>query len=279
MKNTTRKLLLGAFCLSFVMLSPGRAFCEDAAWYTRETKWNGFAQYHFQIKDQAAYIVAPTKALEGNPWIWRARFPGYHAEMDVELVGKGFHIGYVDVAGLLGSPQAMEIADAFYEFATEKRKLAAKPCLEGVSRGGLVVYNWAAKHPDRVACIYCDTPVLDIKSWPGGKGDGIGHEPTWKQCLAAYGFTEAEALAYRKNPIDQAKAIANAKIPILHIVSENDRVVPPKENTYVLQARLKEHGHKMEVISVAEGTAKSNGHHFTHPEPERVVEFIRKHAS
>lgn len=256
----------------------GELLAEEGAWYERETNWNGFAQYHFQIKGKAAYIVAPNKPLEGNPWIWRARFPGYHAEMDVALVGKGFHLGYVDVAGLFGSPKAMEIADAFYLFATEKRKLAEKPCLEGVSRGGLVVYNWAAKHPEKVACIYCDTPVLDIKSWPGGMGKGVGHAATWRQCLAAYEFTEAEALAYQNNPIDHAEILAKAKIPILHIVSENDRIVPPIENTYVLQSKLKDHGHAMEIISVKEGTEKSSGHHFTHPEPGRVVEFILKHG-
>lgn len=274
-----RNSVVGLFFLLFVFVVATFAAAEEDAWYERETKWNGYAQYHFKVAGKAAYIVAPKQPLAGNPWIWRARFPGYHAEMDVELLAKGFHVAYVDVAGLLGAPKAMEIGDEFYEFVTKKRKLAAKPCLEGVSRGGLVVYNWAARHPERIACIYCDTPVLDIKSWPGGKGKGLGSQATWRQCLAAYGFTNEEALAYKKNPIDHAKVIAEAKIPILHIVSETDQVVPPKENTYLLQSRLQEHGHDMEIISVPEGTKKSNGHHFTHPDPKRVVAFVLKHAA
>ena len=39
-----------------------------------------------------------------------------------------------------------------------------------------------------------------------------------------------------------------------------------------------QHGHQLQVITVAEGTAKSNGHHFAHPEPDRVVNFVARHA-
>jgi pimeloyl-ACP methyl ester carboxylesterase len=224
------------------------------------------------------YRDAETRA-EGKPWVWRARFPDYHSEMDVSLLEKGYHIAYVDVAGLFGSPQAVTIGDAFYAYVTTERGLALKPALEGVSRGGLFVYNWAARNPDRVACIYCDTPVCDFKSWPGGRGSGLGSARDWQQCLRAYGFNEAEALAFKGNPIDHAPVLAGAGIPLLHIVSANDRVVPPPENTGLLRQRLEAQGHGLEVISVAQGTEKSHGHHFDHPRPETVVDFVLRHTS
>ena len=263
--------LTAAFCLP----SPVAAGEE---WYDRKARWNGYEQFHFAVEGANAYVVAPKTPIEGNPWIWRARFPSFHAEMDVTLLGRGFHVAYIDVAGLFGSPRAMARGDAFYEFLTSKRKLASRPVLEGVSRGGLFVYNWAARNPKKVAAIYADTPVCDFKSWPAGKGTGLGSPPTWKKCLAEYGFTEDEALAYRHNPIDHAAVIARAKIPLLHIVSETDRVVPPKENTYLLKTRIEQHDSELEVISVPKGTEKSNGHHFTHPDPDRVVRFIMRHG-
>ena len=67
---------------------------------------------------------------------------------------------------------ALRHMDAFYDELTKRRGLAKKTVLEGFSRGGLFAYNWAAAHPDRVACIYADSPVCDFKSWPGGKGKG-----------------------------------------------------------------------------------------------------------
>jgi len=279
-RQLARVVLKPVLVLIIVVTSlQAAAVADDTTWFTNQTKLHGNAQYHFKIADRTAWLVVPDKPLNGNPWIWRARFPGFHAEMDVELVKRGFHLGYVDVAGLFGAPTAMDIGDRFYEFMTRERGLAARPVLEGVSRGGLFVYNWAARHPTRVSAIYCDTPVCDFKSWPAGKGDGIGSDSTWQQCLKIYDISEEQALAFKGNPIDHATTIAAAGIPILHIVSENDRVVPPHENTYVLKQRLEQAGGKLELIRVPEGTAKSNGHHFTHPEPERVVAFIAKHGS
>ena len=47
----------------------------------------------------------------------------------------------------------------------------------------------------------------------------------------------------------------------------------------IWKSALQELGHPMRTIVVPEGTAKSNGHHFDHPDPERVIRFISRHAS
>lgn len=280
MMRRPAQILYATLLLSVCLSTSGLLAADDASpWYERKTSWREFDQFHFKVGDRPAYLVTPKKAATGNPWVWRARFPGYHAEMDVTLLDRGFHVAYVDVAGMFGSPKAVEIGDRFYRLMTTERGLAKKPALEGVSRGGLFVYNWAAKNPTRVACIYCDTPVCDFKSWPGGRGSGLGSTAAWAQCLKAYGFGEEQALQYKKNPVDNLEVIVKAKIPILHVVSENDRVVPPKENSYVLKSRLETAGHSMQIISVPEGSKKSNGHHFTHPQPQSVVDFIVEHAS
>lgn len=256
----------------------GKKFENISRWYTRQAKWNGFDQFHFHCVGRDAYLVMPPTTLPGRPWIWRARFPDFHAEMDIELIRAGYHLAYFDVADQFGCPAIIDKATEFYHLVVDRHELAPRPVLEGVSRGGLFVYNWAAAHPHWVACIYCDTPVCDFRSWPGGKGMGIGSPAAWKRCLAAYGFTASQALVFDQQPLDRANTIAAAAIPILHIVSENDRVVPPQENTYLLRDALRKLGHDMEIISVPEGTRKSNGHHFDHPDPDRVVQFIRRHA-
>jgi len=241
--------------------------------------WHGFAKHDFQVDGRACYVVAPHNAAAGRPWVWRARFPNFHAEADRILLERGFHVAYMDCAGMLGNDAAMDHWDAFYDELTTKYSLSTKPALEGVSRGGLFVYRWAARHPDRVACIYADTPVCDFKSWPGGKGEGLGSKRDWQNALKQYGLTEEQALAYDKNPVDVLEPIANAKVPLLHIVSLNDKVVPPSENTLILAERYRKLGGSIDIIEVAEGTAKSNGHHFTHTDPVRVADFIERHAS
>lgn len=241
--------------------------------------WKGYAKHDFEVDGRACYVVAPKHAAPGNPWVWRARFPGFHAEADLILLKRGFHVAFMNTNGMLGSDKALDHWDKFYDTLTGKHGLAKQVALQGVSRGGLFVYRWAARHPERIACIYADTPVLDFKSWPAGKGDGLGDAKTWQNLLKQYGLSEEQALAWDKNPIDSAilEPIAKAKVPILHIVAVNDKVVPPKENTFVLANRYRKLGGSIDIIEV-QGT-RLHGHHFDHPDPVRIADFIERHAS
>ncbi|MCR9199624.1 MAG: alpha/beta hydrolase [Planctomycetaceae bacterium] len=270
---------VGVLSLLGAVLCSQAASCQDGRgssipkWAGRQSQWHGFRRFDFAFEQRAARIVVPDTAADGHPWVWRARFPDFHTEADRLLLKRGFHVAYLDTSGMLGSPKAMAIWDRFYKHLREQG-LAARPALEGVSRGGLFVYGFADRWPQRVACIYADTPVCDFKSWPLGQGTGLGHPATWQRLLAEYDMTQQQAEAYDGNPVDRLSAIADARIPILHIVSLNDRVVPPAENTFVLLNKYRALGGKMDVMEVKEGTAKSNGHHFTHPDPQRVADFI-----
>jgi len=244
-------------------------------------KWFGYERHNFKLDGAACYVAVPKKAAAGRPWVWRARFPKFHREIDIELLKAGYHIGYMDVSNLYGSPKAVERWDKFYEFITEKYSLSAKAVLEGVSRGGLIIYNWAYKNPDKTACIYADTPVCDFKSWPGGKGTGRGAKADWQRLLKVDGFaSEQEAMEYKHNPIDNLEPLAKRKIPILHVVSISDVVVPPAENTFILQKRYQKLGGDMTVISISTGTRQSFGHHFplTKELVDFAVNFIKQHS-
>lgn len=272
-------LLLASMASCF---EPRQAMAADAPqpapWPGKKSKWHGYDRYDFDAAGRPCYVVVPKEMAAGRPWVWRTSFPDFHAEADIALLGKGVLIAHLSTSDLLGSPRAVAEGEKFYELLTKKHGLSRKVVLEGVSRGGLLAYNFAIKHPDQVACIYCDTPVLDFKSWPGGKGKGVGSRGDWATVPKHYNMSEAEAMKYPGNPVDNAAPLAAAKIPILHIVAEDDKVVPPAENTYLLKQRLEKLGHTIDVISVPQGTKESQGHHFTHPDPPRVVEFILKHT-
>lgn len=277
-RTSSHRTSLFGFIVLLLVWGAGQAgYSQNLPPSDRTSQWNGYEQVHFRVANRDAYLVQPKMVATGKPWVWRARFPNFHTQVDLALLKQGYHIAYVDVADLFGSPAAMEIGDAFYRLLTEGHEFSTRPVMEGVSRGGLFVYNWAVRNPQRVSCIYCDTPVCDIKSWPAGKGSGLGSPPTWARCLDAYQMTEEQALKFNGNPIDHAQVIAEAGIPLMHLVSENDQVVPPLENTYVLRDRLASFGFPMQVISVAEGSKKSNGHHMEPPDPQRVVDFVLKH--
>ena len=239
-------------------------------------EWKGFERNHFKFNGRNAFITTPKIETEGKSWVWNARFPNWHPEMDSILVSQGFYIAHIDTNNLYGSPQAMKVWDSFYEYLTKEVGFNAKVSLEGVSRGGLFVYNWAKNNPTKVNCIYAESPVCDFKSWPAGFGDGIGGEEDWKQLKKVYGFeSEEEAKAYSNNPIDNLESLAKAKVPILHMIGLNDKVVPSNENTLVLVDRYLKLGGQATVVPCTQSEQKLNGHHFPLETPQLAADFIK----
>jgi len=240
----------------------------------KKTIWHGFDRYQFTAYGKKCFLVAPKKAAPGRPWIWRARFFGHEPQTDLALLNKGFHVAYMDVAGMFGSPMAVVQWNKFYKYLTETLGFSNKPALEGMSRGGLIVFNWASANPDKVACIYADAPVCDITSWPGGKGKGKGSAGDWRACLRAYGVSEGALGLFKVNPIDKLAPLAKAKVPILCVCGGADKVVPVAENTAILAERYKKLGGPIKVI-----VKKGVGHHpHSLKDPAPIVEFILKHT-
>jgi len=235
----------------------------------------GFTRHEFKLDDIRCIVVSPKTPAEGKPWIWRARFFGHQPQADAALLAKGFHVAYAEVGGLFGSPKAVARWDTFYAYLTTEHGFSKKPALEGMSRGGLIIYNWAAANPTKVSCIYGDAPVCDFKSWPGGKGKGKGSKGTWAQCLKVYGFTEAQAMAFKGNPIDNLKPLAKANIPLLNVCGDSDPVVPMAENTTILAERYRKLGGEITVIA-----KKGIGHHpHSLKDPKVIVDFVLKHTA
>jgi lysophospholipase L1-like esterase/pimeloyl-ACP methyl ester carboxylesterase len=212
--------------------------------------WHGYQRRVFTVDGCEAWIIAPKQPAAGNPWTWCLEFPDAFPERTgvFQLLEKGYYHLHIVVGNTFGCPEAVKHFDAFYQAITA-RGLAKKGALIGISRGGLYAYNWAARNPDKVVCVYGDAPVCDFKSWPGGKGKGKGSPGDWAALIKAYGFKdEAEALAYKQNPVDELAPLAKAEIPLIHVVGDADDVVPVVENTQILEERYQALGGKVVVI-------------------------------
>jgi pimeloyl-ACP methyl ester carboxylesterase len=235
--------------------------------------WNEFPTVEFTVDGRPALLVMPEGEIKtGSPWIWRTEFFGHEPQGDIALLKRGFWVAYIDMQDMYGSPAAMKHMDAFYEFLRSCYGVSPKVVLEGFSRGGLFAFNWAALRPERVAGMYIDAPVCDFKSWPGGKGVGPGSPGDWEKLLKVYGMTEAEALAYKKNPVDNLEPLAKAGIPIFAVIGDADEGVPVGENIDLVEERYKKLGGKIEVIR------KPGGKHHPHslPDPTPIVEAVVK---
>ncbi|HLP38183.1 alpha/beta hydrolase family protein [Lacibacter sp.] len=237
---------------------------------TSNSSFYGYTMHDFIYNGRACKIVIPHKTAKGNPWIWRARFWGHEPQTDTVLLSKGYHVVYCDVVELYGNNYAVKIWNKFYALM-QKGGLAKKVVLEGMSRGGLYIYNWAAENPDKVACVYADAPVLDIKSWPGGLGSGPGSQPEWDSCKKAWNlFSKDQIRRFKNSPLDKVKKIVKGGYPMLHVCGEDDEVVPMSENTDLFEQRVRAHGGNITVLR------KKGVKHHPHSlkDPTVIVDFI-----
>jgi pimeloyl-ACP methyl ester carboxylesterase/lysophospholipase L1-like esterase len=239
-----------------------------------QSSWFGFNQLQFVVDGRNCLLVIPKDRAVGRPWIWRTEFFGHEPQADLALLSNGWHVAYMDVQNLYGAPAGLDHMDRFYEDLTNRFQLSPRAVLEGFSRGGLFAFNWAARHPDRVAGLYVDAPVCDFKSWPAGWGKGKGSTPDWERCKQVYGLNDNQARQYPLNPVDNLEPLARARIPILSVCGDADDIVPIAENTLLVQERYQKLGGIIKVIS------KSGVGHHPHSlqDPQPIVDFLLQQA-
>ncbi len=232
----------------------------------------GFQGYDFTFRSRDAKIVVPKRTAPGRPWVWRARFWGHEPQTDIALLERGFHIVYCDVSELFGNEEALSVWNDYYRFLTGAG-LAKKSVMEGMSRGGMYIYRWAERYPKRVAAIYADAPMLDMKSWPRDKGQGKDIDYAWEAFKKDFNLkTDDEVKDFKGNPLDFTKKIAKAGFPMLHVVGDADDVVPVSENTAPFEQKIKAAGGSIQVIH-----KPGIGHHpHSLQNPQPIVDFILK---
>ncbi|MDB6093932.1 MAG: hypothetical protein JWM32_1494 [Verrucomicrobia bacterium] len=235
-----------------------------------ESEWHGYRRLDFVVDGRPALIVLPAAPAPGKPWVWRAEWFGdKHApQASLELLKRGWALGYMNASDLYGAPPAMKLFDSYYQRVTSGFGLAKRMVIEGFSRGGLYAFNFAAGHPDRVAALYLDAPALDIKSWPG---------PTsrlWQECLDSYGLTSAQAATAKVSPLDRIAPVVRADIPIFAVSGDADEIVSYEDNLAQLVKKYRAAGGTIEVV------IKPGGKHHPHSleDPTPIVDFILKHA-
>ena len=230
----------------------------------------------FEVEGRTAFVILPAaENLHTNrpiPWVWYAPtlsgLPEAREQWMFErFLAAGIAVAGVDVGESYGNPQGRAHFTAFYRELTERRGFSRKPVLLARSRGGLMLYNWAAEHPDSVGCIAGIYPVCNLRSWPG-----------LDRACGAYGLTAAQLdeQVLLHNPIDRLAPLAKAGVPIFHIHGDTDDVVPLPDNSALLASRYRELGGSMRLrIPPGQGHNVWDGFF----QCRELVEFVIAHAS
>jgi pimeloyl-ACP methyl ester carboxylesterase len=265
------RFLVGLLGLAVISASLAQTPAAPAAEQpARRSEWNGYERIDFTLVGRPCILVLPKTPAAGKPWIWRTEFFGHEPQADLALLERGWFLAYMDAKDMYGGRKAMSLFGQFYAHLVSQAGLSQRVVMEGFSRGGLYAFNFAATHPTRVAALYLDAPVLDIKSWPGR--DRSSKE--WAQCLEAYGLNEDTVVAFRGNPLDRIQTVAGAKIPIIAVCGDADKTVPFAENTAILEKRYRELGGTIQVI--LKPGVDHHPHSLTDPTP--IVDFLVKNA-
>lgn len=242
--------------------------------------WNGFELEREDPEPGVARVLVrpgagtpPALDAEGRPrWYWKVHFWGAFPFTDLALLARGWHVAHATVDELYGGPECQRRMDALFD-SMAARGFSRRPVLCGMSRGGLDVSLWAARRPRDAAGIVLDNPVLDMKSWPLGRGASSGSSPSgWENAKKAWGFScDEEGVAFAGNPLDvAAPPVAAAGLPVLLVQSLADDLVPPEENGLPFAEKLRALGGKIRVVE-----KPGCGHH-PHglDPPDEIVSWI-----
>jgi dipeptidyl aminopeptidase/acylaminoacyl peptidase len=183
-----------------------------------------------------------------------------------QWLAKGIGMAGVDVGESYGSPKGRKAFTALWEALVKRYGMSERPCLLPQSRGGLMLYNWAAENPKRVACIAGIYTVCDLRSYPG-----------LERASGAYGMsaTDLKARLAENNPVDRLAPLAKVGVPVLHVHGDADHVVPLEKNAGEVARRYRALGGRVRLIVVP-----GKGHEVC-PEffqCQELVDFVIAHA-
>ena len=172
------------------------------------------------------YLPEESKRTNRQPWVlYGPTLPGLpdSAErwMHERFLAAGVAVVGVDVGEAYGSPRSHAAFDGLYAELI-RRGFAARGCLLGRSRGGLLVTGWGTLRVDRVSGVAGIYPVFDYRSYPGVTN-----------AASAYGVSPGELLARagRWSPVSRAGELAKAGVPAFLIHGDVDTVVPLPANS------------------------------------------------
>lgn len=224
---------------------------------------------NFTVSGHKAFVIVPPQPPADKPirWVWYApTLPGLPSGAEQWMFDRfhaaGIAVAGVDVGESYGSPRGRAIYQMLYEELTTRRGFHDKPVLLARSRGGLMLYSWAAEHPESVGGIAGIYPVCNLASYPGVARAAGAFEMTADQL---------QAKLAEHNPIDRLAPLAQAHVPIFHIHGDVDRVVPLPANSAEVARRYEELGGQMELV-IANGQGHNMWQGFFTCQP--LVDFV-----
>lgn len=241
-----------------------------------KTTWFDFAAEEFEFEGRKAILVFPkTPEKEGN-WTLKTEYWGAFPETEIALLNHGFHVAYLENSSRFAPP---EDCDAKARFVTHLHKtygLRDKCVPVGMSCGGAHAVTFGGTHPNAVACMFIDAPVLNYCSFPGKINVPVQREVWENEFTKTYpGVTRADLLGFDRHPMRWIPTLKAHKIPILMLYGTEDQTVLYSENGQLMEEAYAD---TPALLTVIPRPAQGHHPHGIPWKPDVIVDFIVKHT-
>ncbi len=250
-------LFVGCFILLFspgCKIMSGGAGSDFQASCVKSEQF-GATRLDFPVGRRKGFVMLPAKARDDGtkPWVWlaptfvnhpnpRIKVPrNDHEWMCKEFLKNGVYVCGVDVGESYGNIRGRRFYSKFYELVVREFGLSEKACMLGVSRGGLMVFNWAAENPRCVQCIGGIYPLVNLEDFL---------DKPWMAKAYRRSVEKFKVSFHQHNPIDRLWTLAKADVPILHLNGDIDKAVVLEKNSGELVRRYRILGGRAEVIVI-----------------------------
>lgn len=235
-------------------------------------EWFGFEIEEFEFEGARASIVFP-KGEKCGKWLLKTEYRDAFPNFEIEMVKRGWCIAYHDnVTRWSVDPEIIDKKARFCKYISETYNLNEKCVPVGMSCGGQMAVQLAARYPELVSCIYIDAPVMNYLSCPCGVG--IATNRIYLEFVEKTGLTAADIINYRNHPIDHAEKLIADNIPVIMVYGDADYIVPYAENGAILEQKYKAAG------GIIETYGKPGCAHHPHglEDPTPIINFVEKYA-
>lgn len=234
--------------------------------------WNGFEEKRFIFKEREAVIIYPKEKPNGKILL-KTEYLDDFTMFDVSMLNRGYYLCHIYHQTRWAPDEETEIMAEFVKFCASKLDASQRCIVEGMSAGGFQATRLAQIHPELVAVLYLDAPVLNLLSIAGlGEAKFDAMDKFWREIVATYGVSRSTIINFRKSPIDAMDILIENNIPIIMLYGNGDNVVVYEENGKVLENYYRKNGGMLKVI-----VRSMCGHH-PHglSDPTPIIDFVEQ---
>lgn len=239
--------------------------------------FNDFEKIEFEFSGKKATVIFAEKSVRTDKWVLKTEYLEAFPETEIEFLKNGYNVVFLENKTRWGSEEDYRRKYELSRYLVKEYGFFPKCAIIGLSCGGLIGVNLAARFPEMISVLYVDAPVLNLLSCPGYMASPApteeGGKAFWNEFYEHKGISRSELLTYRDHPMDRIPVLLENNIPVLLIAGDSDTVVPYNENGIVLEKMYKENGGTIKVI------IKEGCDHHPHglSDPKIIVDFVKKY--